>query len=616
VAQRDCISRHGAPPAPRGEERPLLKVISTAVELLLGGEGIDGWARGLLWRLGEATDVSRAYLFENEAGPDGEILTTQVYEWVAPGVVPQIDNPGLHRISYRAAGFGRWAECLGRGEPISGLVRQLPPSEMGLLESQQIRSLAVVPVTTHAGWWGFIGFDDCVREREWSTLELDALKIAANVIGAAIEQERARRELQSAHDALEERVRERSEQLTHAIHALEGSEAKAREQVAELEHLYRTAPIGLGLLDRHLCFIRVNQRLADLNGHPVERHLGRRMSEVDPDRAGPFEALCGSVIETGEAVIDREIEAGTPEASRTHLVSCYPLLAADGTVRAISAVVHDITEHRQAEEERRKLEVRLEETRKIESLGILAGGVAHDFNNLLVSMLGNADLAAEELPPNSPARPYLREISAAAGRAAELTQQLLEYAGKGRFASAPLDLSLVAREAVEQLRYAIPRDVTLRDELASALPAIQADRTAIRQVVVHLITNAAESIADGHGRITLRSGWMTPSQAYLASEAMPAEVMAGDYAYLEVEDNGCGMDEEVRKRVFEPFFTTKFTGRGLGLAATLGIVRGHRGVIRIHSRPGEGTRIQVLFPCFWTGAEERSQKQEASSRKR
>ncbi len=601
MAERNGIRRPGAPEAPIHEECALLKVISTAVQSLLGGETFESWAQSLLSQLGEATGVSRAYVFENESGPGGATLTTQLFEWVASGVSPQIGNPLLQRVSYQATGFDRWAETLGRGEPIYGPVRELPPSEVGLLESQQIRALAVVPVITHEGWWGFIGFDDCVREREWSSLELDALKIAANLIGAAMELERARRELWEAQDAMEARVRERSEQLTRAIRALEASEAQAREQIAELEHLYRTAPTGLGLLDRKLRFVRVNQRLADLNGHPVERFPGRSLSAVVPAGAAAFEALCGEVVATGEPLVDRQIEAGTPEAPRTHLVSCYPLLAPDGTVRAVSAVVHDVTEYRQAEEHRRNLEVRLEQAKKLESLGILAGGVAHDFNNLLVSMLGNADLAAEELPPNSPARPFLREISRAAGRAAELTQQLLEYAGKGRFITAPLDLSRVAREAVDLVRGVIPDGVMIHDQLAPDLPAVQGDKAALRQVIMNLLANAAESIPQGRGHITLRSGWLTPSQAYLARDGMPAEVMADDHAYVEVEDSGCGMDEEVQKRIFEPFFTTKFTGRGLGLAATLGIVRAHRGVIRLQSRPGEGTRIQVLFPCFWTG---------------
>lgn len=603
MAERNGIGRPGAPEAATHEERALLKVISTAVQSLLGGETFESWAQSLLSQLGEATGVSRAYLFKNEAGPGGATLTTQLFEWVASGVAPQIENPRLQRMSYRATGFDRWEDTLGRGEPIYGPVRELPPSEVGLLESQQIRALAVVPVITHEGWWGFIGFDDCVHEREWSSLELDALKIAANLIGAAMELERARRELWEAQDAMEARVRERSEQLTRAIRALEASEAQAREQIAELEHLYRTAPTGLALLDRKLRFVRVNQRLADLNGHPVECFPGRSLSEVEPVGAAAFEALCGEVVATGEPLVDRQIEAGPPEAPRTHLVSCYPLLAPDGTVRAVSAVVHDVTEYRQAEEHRRNLEVRLEQAKKLESLGILAGGVAHDFNNLLVSMLGNADLAADELPPNSPARPFLHEIAQAASRAAELTQQLLEYAGKGRFVTAPLDLSQVVREAVELVRGVIPGGIIIHDRLALILPAVQGDKTALRQVVMNLLTNAAESIPNGRGQITLRSGWLTPSQAYLARSEMPAEVMADDYAFVEVEDSGCGMDEEIQKRIFEPFFTTKFTGRGLGLAATLGIVRAHRGVIRLQSRPGEGTRIQVLFPCFWTGAD-------------
>ena len=179
-------------------------------------------------------------------------------------------------------------------------------------------------------------------------------------------------------------------------------------------------------------------------------------------------------------------------------------------------------------------------------------------------------LAADELPSDSPARPFLREVSRAASRAAELTQQLLEYAGKGRLITAPLDLSRVAREAADPVRSVIPDGVKIHDQVAPALPAVEGDKTALRQVIMNLLANAAESIRDGCGHITLRSGWLTPSQAHLARDEMPAEVMADDCAYVEVEDSGCGMDEEVQKRIFEPFSYNQIYGAWTGVSRHAG----------------------------------------------
>jgi PAS domain S-box-containing protein len=265
--------------------------------------------------------------------------------------------------------------------------------------------------------------------------------------------------------------------------------------------------------------------------------------------------------------------------------------------RPASLVAHiDITDRKNAEEERRKLDLQMQHAQKLESLGVLAGGIAHDFNNLLVAVLGNAGLALMELPPESPARQTVQSIEIAAQRAADLTRQMLAYSGKGRFFVEPINLSRLVEEMGHLLEVSVSKRAILKYHFAPETPLIDADATQVRQVVMNLITNASDAIGDRSGVIAISTGMLFADRAYLSETYLDNDLPEGDYTFVEVSDTGSGMDEETRGRIFDPFFTTKFTGRGLGLAAVLGIVRGHRGAIKIYSEVGRGTTFKVLFP--------------------
>ncbi len=269
---------------------------------------------------------------------------------------------------------------------------------------------------------------------------------------------------------------------------------------------------------------------------------------------------------------------------------------AGGETRVV-AVVRDVTEQRRVEDERRRLEEWIRQAQKLESLGLMAGGIAHDFNNLLTPILGDASLALMDLPPDSPIRMRLERIQKTAQRAATLTNQLLDYAGRGSPLNEPVDVSGLVAELGELLELTVARKAELHLRLAQDLPPIQADAAQISQVVMNLITNAAEAIAAGGGRIDVASGVVTATRAELERMLLGEGLREGSYVYVEVVDTGCGMTAETRARIFDPFFTTKFTGRGLGLAAVLGIVRAHKAAIEIESSPGLGTRFRVLFPA-------------------
>lgn len=254
-------------------------------------------------------------------------------------------------------------------------------------------------------------------------------------------------------------------------------------------------------------------------------------------------------------------------------------------------------ERERTQERQHQLEAKLQQTQKMESLEVLAGGVAHDFNNLLMSVLGNAELAGRRAPEGDPVRDHVAKIKTAALRAGELTQQLLAYSGKGQLEVSAVNLTEVVSEMGNLLEAAISKKAKLTFELEGNIPAIEGDVTQIRQVVMNLITNASDSLGEDSGTIAVKTGLVEADATYLAASYSDEHLPEGHYAFIEVQDTGCGMDAETRQRIFDPFFTTKFKGRGLGLAATLGIVRAHRGAVMVYSEPGRGTRFKILFPC-------------------
>ncbi len=297
------------------------------------------------------------------------------------------------------------------------------------------------------------------------------------------------------------------------------------------------------------------------------------------------------VADALEAGRNRQAELGCD--GRTFSLTFTPVVESG----YVNVYALDITERKRAEEDRRKLEAQIQHAQKLESLGVLAGGIAHDFNNLLLVVLGHADLALQDLSRVAPARESVDEIKKAAMRASELTGQLLAYSGKGQFVVTSIDLNEVIQEMGHLLQISISKKVVLRYDLEDSLPAIDADATQIRQILMNLITNASEAVGDKSGVVSITTGMVEATREYLQTVYMSGELAEGYYVFLEVSDTGCGMDEETQSKLFDPFFTTKFAGRGLGLAAVLGIVRGHRGAIKVYSEPGEGTTFKVLLPC-------------------
>ena len=389
-------------------------------------------------------------------------------------------------------------------------------------------------------------------------------------------------------------VRTFSQIFAAMTHSLNASRTALEETTARLRNILESISESFIAVDRSWRCTYANRNAATLIRQPQEALPGRNLWELvslSPNARAELERAMRQRVPVHFEEFHEPFDAWFE-------VDVYP------TTGGLAVFADDVTE-------RKRLNERLQQTHKLESLGVLAGGIAHDFNNLLTGILGNASLALEDLGPEHPARASLQNVVSTAERAAVLTRQLLAYAGKGRFVIQPLDLSALVREIGSLLETSMPRTVRLDLRLNQALPPIEGDAAQIQQLIMNLVINAAEAIgAHTAGTVTVSTSLRTVDETYIQQTLAPTEIEPGTYIVLEVEDTGTGMDEATLSRIFDPFFSTKFAGRGLGLAATLGIVRGHKGALTVRSAPGQGSHFTVLLPA---GAGEALPAQVASS---
>jgi PAS domain S-box-containing protein len=356
--------------------------------------------------------------------------------------------------------------------------------------------------------------------------------------------------------------------------------------------------------------------VADLEHHVLlgSRPLLQPLERTSEEVIGvPVHELLGAVIgnrfvEQAQAALDaagpveREHDVETAWGRRQYATVVFPLFDAQHVPYAVCGMATDITERKRTEADQHRFTEQIQHTQKLESLGVLAGGIAHDFNNLLTAILGHAEMAIGDLPAESPSLEDLERIVQAAQRASEMTNQMLAYAGRGKFVVEQLCPNRLVLEMSQLLRVSIPKKVELRYDLAENLPSVHGDRAQIQQVVMNLITNAAEAVGSEVGTIALETR-VSRTAGRERIEGLQGDPLApGEYVRITVSDTGAGMDSATLRRIFEPFFTTKFTGRGLGLAAVLGIVRGHHGALAVTSVPGQGTVFSVYLPVASTPA--------------
>ena len=369
---------------------------------------------------------------------------------------------------------------------------------------------------------------------------------------------------------------------------------EAEEALRNSEELLRKTAEELG--EVFWCWDAARQRLLYVNG-AYETIWGRSRESLFQKPDSFLEAVHPDDRARVFAYLDRQRQGARAEEE-------YRILWRDGSIRWIRDRAFAIRNSKGEIERiagiatdttpRKRLEEQMRQAQKHEALGFLVGGLAHDFNNLLTGIMGNASLAIDELDRRHPARELMNQIVGSAERAAKLIQQMLAYAGKGRRPMRGVDISQVVASALESVEFGPRIRVSMR--LASELPRIKADPDRIRQLTENLLWNAVEAIGNDAGEITVATG----ARATDATERdawLPEKLGPGLYLFIEVSDNGCGMDESTKARIFDPFFTTKFMGRGLGLSAALGIVRANHGAIHADSSPGRGSVFTVLLPA-------------------
>ncbi len=375
-------------------------------------------------------------------------------------------------------------------------------------------------------------------------------------------------------------------------------EEALRESEERFRSLIQSSSDIIVILDQNGLITYESPSMEQILKYPAGEMIGKNpLDYMHPEDMGGVVKALAEVFEDVNPGIPSGFRFKRADGTWVYLEAIGNNLIDYPGINGVVITARDITERKKAEELKLDMERRLLHAQKLESLGVMAGGIAHDFNNLLMAILGNLDLARLDLSPVSRSRPFIDQALVAARRAADLTNQMLAYSGKGRFDLKPFDLSDLVQEMAHLLKASISKTVTLNLQMNGDLPSIVADPSQIQQIIMNLIVNASEAIGEHPGVVTISTGSLDCDQGYLQRSRLKEKPAPGAYVFIEVRDTGCGMDEETKDRLFDPFFTTKFTGRGLGMAAVLGIVSGHKGAIMVESEQGRGATIRVMFPA-------------------
>jgi len=440
-----------------------------------------------------------------------------------------------------------------------------------LIRELGFKSYMCVPVIARGRTLGAITFVSAESGRKYGPADLEIAQHLARRTGLAIDNARL---YEAAH-----RARQAAEESLEA----------GRRSEQHFRRLVESGIIGI-VLGEGDTITEANTVFLEMLGYSRdELAAGRlRWPDLTPSGHARVDARAAEEASVRGAFSPYEKELTHKNGTRVPVVIGGALLEGPPRQRWVAFVL-DLTE-------RKHLEQRLKESQKLESIGLLAGGIAHDFNNLLTGIMGNASLALDDVPPDDPRRPMIENVVRASEKAAHLTRQLLAYSGKGRFVIQTINLSELVSEISALLRTLIPKKVELRLDIRENLPPIEGDSGQIQQLIMNMVLNGAEAIGETIGTVLVTTGVQDVDEEYIRKAGLREGIAPGSYVYLEVHDTGCGMDEQTRARIFDPFFTTKFTGRGLGLAAALGIVRGHNGDIKVYSSPGRGSTFKVLLP--------------------
>ena len=417
-----------------------------------------------------------------------------------------------------------------------------------------------------------------------STMDFEGEQVLFSAFVDITEQKNVEQTLARNNQLLEQRVLNRTEELQAAKDELQSTLDNM------LDTYYRIRADGTVKW--------ASASVYTLLGYQPSELAGLSLQELSVDGQG-FPELAAALEQGDGAVINQKAQL-KHKLGHAIWVSISAHLIADehSELAGVEGVVRDITLLVQAAEQKQEMETKMVHVQRLESLGVLAGGIAHDFNNILAGIMGNAELAEMNTQEGLPVESELKNILSGSSRAADLCRQMLAYSGQGVFLRTGVNMTLLVEEALQLIDVSIPKNISLNLEMSSELPNVYADKTQMQQIIMNLITNAAESIGDEkQGSITIVTRLIQAGKKDLESKFIEHRLKPGAYVLFEVVDNGCGMDSHTMAKMFDPFFTTKFTGRGLGMSAVLGIVRSHDGSVQVSSKPGQGSQFKVLLPA-------------------
>jgi two-component system, cell cycle sensor histidine kinase and response regulator CckA len=541
ISEQRRISRE------RRRSEAILEAVGAAARLFLESPDWEPQVDKVLAHLGEATEVSRAYLFETHLAPDGTPLISQRFEWAAPDTEPQIDNPEMQGMDLAGSGYARWVRLFQAGEMVQGPVADFPAAEKPHLEAQSILSMAVVPIYMDGEWWGCLGFDDCDHPRVWSPVEQEALRAAASTLGGAIKRERA--------------------------------EAGIRASGAHYRRLVETSPYTVWALDAEGCLTEVNRAGEELLGRSADDVLGRPFHELfAPEDLIPAQTEFHRILQGEAETVEVDLRIVRPSGEKRDIHLAARAIHSEGTLEGIHGIARDVTEERARDEQLRRAE-------RLASLGTLIGGVAHELNNPLTAIRGLVQLLLDE-ERSSDEADLLRTVVREAERSARIVNNLRRLTRRSNDppeAMGEVDLNDVVHHVLKVRRYSLQtHNIGVSLDLADPLPPVTGDLGQLEQVLLNLITNAEQALdsVDRERRIVLRT------------KASRQGVT------LSLYDNGPGIPPEHLDHLFDPFFTTKDPdeGTGLGLSLVHTIVTGYGGQIDVQSEVGQGTLFQVHLP--------------------
>lgn len=519
-------------------------------------------------------------------GQDKPDLFERMKNGPEEGQIDLISNDGMHRVSaYRKirlyADQPPYAYIRG-GTPIDIATRE---ANITLVRNLIAMTVLLVMVFTLTMW-----FSKRLLVNRIVSLHNASRRLASGDLTVRVAHQVAGGELGKLGHAFDEMA----EALAGAIAERERKEEAIRERELRYRTLFDKATDGILILDGDGRIIDVNNSFASVHGYTLDEL--HKMNLKDLDTPETTEHVPGRMkrLKAGEA-LEFEVEHFHKSGTVIALSVAATRIELDG-LPCVIGFHRDITDRKRAEDEKKKFEQQLLSAQKLESLGVLAGGVAHDFNNILTAIIGNTELALMKLNAESPIVGNLYKIQQSAARAADIAKQMLAYSGKGKYIVDQINLNRLLEEMLHLLEVSIAKKTVLRLNMQTPIPTVLVDVSQMRQIITNMVINASEAIGEQGGMITLSTGSITCDRDCLKDVRQGENMAEGEYVWMEVADTGCGMDEEIVSKIFDPFFTTKFTGRGLGLAAVLGIVRGHHGAIKVRSEQGKGSVFTVLLP--------------------